>query len=214
MRAIGGLLRGLFTLASLLVLVALVMRALWVDVVTVPHNGMAPTLIYGERVLVWRGAKPDMGDVMVCEHPAKPEASVLGRAVAFAGHTIDTDGHGNLLVDSDRASIEYEADLRFWDETRQKLFTMRHGLIDYRRQHHHSFFLEQGQEFWLRTYAVNRGVYLLGDNRSDAIDDSREFGEVDPAKCKGQVFMRLTPAPRSESAVPDDVHHSYLDVIQ
>jgi signal peptidase I len=214
MRALGSLLRTLFTLASLLALVALILRSFFVDIVMVPHNGMAPTLIYGERVLVWRGAKADMGDVMVCEHPAQPEASVLGRTIAFAGHTVNSDEQGNLLVDTDRAGVQYEGELRFWDETRDKLFTMRHGLIDYRGQHRHSFFIEHGQEFSLRTYAVNRGIYLLGDNRSDLIDDSREFGEVDPAKCRGQVFIRLTPATPGPSAAPDDIHHSYLDVIR
>src|SRR5262245_12692468 len=109
MRALGSLIRLLFTLASLLALVALVFKPFFVDIIMVPHNGMAPTLLYGERVLVWRGAKADMADVMVCEHPAKPEASVLARAVAFAGHTVSGDDRGNLLVDSDRASIEYQA---------------------------------------------------------------------------------------------------------
>ena len=213
MRAIGSLLRGLFTLASLLALVALVFKTFFVDIVMVPHNGMAPTLLRGERVLVWRGAQADMADVMVCEHPAKPEASVLGRAIAFAGHTVSSDDLGNLLVDNDRASLEYEAGARFYDDTRNKLFHMKHGFIDYRRQHRHEFFLEEGTDFALRTYMVNRGIYLLGDNRADPNDDSREFGEVDPAKCRGQIFLRLTPADRGPDAIPDDVHHSYLDWI-
>jgi signal peptidase I len=214
MRAIGNLVRALFTLASLLALVALVFKTFFVDVIVVPHNGMAPTLLHGERVLVWRDATADMANVMICEHPAKPEASVLGRAVAFAGHTIDSDILGNLLVDSDRASVEYEADLRFYDDTKSKLFTMKHGFIDYRRQHRHEFFIEQGEQFSLRTYQVNRGAYLLGDNRSDPTNDSREFGEIDPAHCRGQVFMRLTPATPAADAVPDDVHHAYFDVIR
>jgi signal peptidase I len=210
MATIGSLLRGLFSLASVLALLALFLRLFFVDVVTVPHNGMAPTMTYGERVLVWRRAHVDMGDVVVCEHPAKPEASVLGRAIAFAGHVVSTDGLGNLLVDSDRASIEWDNDMRFFDVTREKLFTMRSGSIDYRRQNRHQFVIEHDSDFYLPAYEVNHGVYLLGDNRSDTVDDSREFGEVDPAKCQGQVFMRLTPAVQYD----DDVHHSYFDVIQ
>jgi signal peptidase I len=210
MSAIGSLLRGLFSLATLAVLVAMVLHLFFVDIVTVPHNGMAPTLLVGERVLVWRKAHVDMGDVMICEHPASPTASVLGRAIAFAGHTVDSDDRGGLLVDNDRASVEWQDDIRFYDATHQKLFTMRLGSIDYQRQNRHTFILERDTVFGLRTYQVNRGVYLLGDNRSDPIDDSRQFGEVDPAKCQGQVFMRLTPGEQRD----DDIQHSFFDVIQ
>ena len=87
---------------------------------------------------------------------------------------------------------------------------MRLGSIDYRRQHRHQFMIEAGSSFGLATYQVNRGVYLLGDNRSDPADDSREFGEIDPARCRGQVFMRLSPAPPQN----DDIRHGYLDWIQ
>jgi hypothetical protein len=38
-------------------------------------------------------------------------------------------------------------------------------------------------------------VYLLGDNRRERSFDSREFGEVDPETCLGQVFMIWQPAP-------------------
>jgi signal peptidase I len=212
MAAIGRVLSALFRLASLLTVIALFFKLLFVDIVVVPHNGMAPTLLSGERVLIWRNASADMGDVMVCQHPAQASASVLGRVIAFAGHTVSADYLGNLLVDDDRASVEWDDTVRFYDATREKLFTMRRGSIDYNRQNRHAFMIEQGQTFQLRTYQVNRGVYLLGDNRSDPSDDSREFGEVDPTTCRGQVFMRLTPADRT--GPEDDIHHSYLDVIK
>jgi signal peptidase I len=208
MSAIGSLLRGLLTLASWLVAIVLVMKFFFVDVIEVPHNGMAPTLIKGDRVLVWRRAHVDMADIVVCQHPANPAASVLGRAIAFAGHTVSSDA-GNLVVDDDRANIEWQRDLRFYDTTRDKLFSMRLGSINYVRQNQHAFMVEDGTNFELQPYQVEHGVYLLGDNRADPADDSREFGEVDPATCRGQVFMRLTPAPRQD----DDIHHGYLDVI-
>jgi signal peptidase I len=210
MSTLGSLLGGLVRLIGVLGLCAVFLRLFFVDIVVVPHNGMAPTMTFGERVLVWRRAHVDMGDVVICEHPAKPGASVIGRAVAFAGHVVSTDGRGNLLVDDDRSSIEWANEIRFFDATREKLFTMRTGSIDYRRQNRHEFMMERDADFYLPAYQVNRGAYLLGDNRSDTIDDSRDFGEVDPDKCQGQVFMRLTPAPQYD----DDVHHSYFDVIQ
>lgn len=210
MHSLGRALRSLLTLAFWLGASLGVLKLLYVDVVRVPHNGMAPTLIYGDLVLVWRHAHVDMGDVVVCEHPARPEASVLGRAVAFGGHTVSTDGRDSLFVDDDRASIEWEGSLRFYDVTRQKLFDMRTGSIDYMRQNRHRFVVEADHPLQLTTYTVSHGAYLLGDNRADPDDDSREFGEVDPARCKGQVFMRLRPAPRED----DDVRNGYLDVIQ
>lgn len=209
MARIGALFRSLFSLLSLCAAVAVVFKLFFVDIVLVPHNGMAPTLVYGDRVLVWRRATVDMGDVVICEHPARPEASVLGRAVAFAGHSVSTDRAGALLVDEDRANLEWGGALRFFDVTRNKLFSMRTGDIDYRRQHRHQFMVEAGETFELRSYLVNRGAYLLGDNRTAPADDSREFGEVDPAKCRGQVFLRLSPAPPQN----DDIRHGYLDWI-
>lgn len=208
MSSIGSLLRGLFTLASWLVAIALVMKFFFVDVIEVPHNGMAPTLIKGDRVLVWRRAHVDMADIVICQHPAKPEASVLGRAIAFAGHTVSSEA-GNIMVDNDRANIEWEGDLHFYDTTHEKLFFMHVGSMNYVRHNQHAFMVEDGTSFELSPYQVQHGVYLLGDNRADPADDSREFGEVDPATCRGQVFMRLTPAPRQD----DDIRHGYLDII-
>lgn len=210
MGAIWSLLRGLFSLASMLALAAGLLRLFYVDVLVVPHNGMAPTLTYGEHVLVWRRAQVDMGDIVVCEHPHKPEARVLARAVAFAGHTVGTDGVGYVLVDGERSSIDWEGELRFYDVTREKLFFMRVGSMAYQRQNRHAFVIERETDFSMRSYKVERGAFLLGDNRSDAIDDSREFGEVDPAKCHGQVFLRLWPAPAQD----DDIHHAYLAVVR
>jgi signal peptidase I len=209
MSALWRFVRGLFPMVVVLALVVVALRLFYVDILVVPHNGMAPTITYGESVLVWRRAHADMGDVMVCEHPATPGTLVMGRAVAFAGHLVDSDGRGGLVVDSDRASVEWQGELKFFDVTREKLFFMRHGTIDYARKNRHDFVVDRDADFYLRTYQVNRGVYLLGDNRTDSSDDSREFGEVDPSTCKGQVFMRLRPAPPQE----DDIHHGYLDVI-
>ena len=210
MRALRDLLQTLLKLATFAALVAGVLRIFFVDVVEMPHNGMAPTLIYGDRVLVWRRAKPDLGDIVLCEHPDKPEASVIGRALAFVGHTVSTDDRGQVFVDDSRASVEAVDTVQFYDVLREKMFTMKRASIDYRGKHRHEFFIEQGEQFRLQTFGVEHGMYLLGDNRSDTYNDSREFGEVDPARCRGEIFMRLTPARRTE---PDDINHGYFDFV-
>ena len=63
----GGALRKLLSLTTWALAIAGVLKLFFVDVIHVPHNGMAPTLVYGDLVLVWRNAKVDMADVVVCE---------------------------------------------------------------------------------------------------------------------------------------------------
>ena len=65
--------------------------------------------------------------------------------------------------------------------------------------------------FRLRDYRVDKGVYLLGDNRSELIYDSREFGEVDP-----ETLPRAghpAPAACAERATTTS-SHGYLDLIE
>ncbi len=207
MRALRGLLGLLVKLATFLALVVAVLRLFFVDAFVMPHNGMAPTLVYGEQVLVWRRAKPDLGDIVLCQHPRQADASVIGRVLAFAGHTVSTDGRGQLFVDESRASVEGGGAIRFFDQTREKMFVMRSSSIDYRGKHRHEFFVEEGTTFSLGTYGVEQGVYLLGDNRADSWNDSREFGEVDPSTCRGEIFMRMSPGePRD-----DDLEHGWFE---
>src|SRR4051812_34835095 len=99
MRIIRGALTAAFRLALVLAAIAGVLKLFFVDVYTVPHNGMAPTIVAGDQVLVWRDANADLANIMLCEHPSKPNELVIGRALAFAGHTISADRFGNLYVD-------------------------------------------------------------------------------------------------------------------
>jgi hypothetical protein len=82
--------------------------------------------------------------------------------------------------------------------------------MDYFGRHDHAYFIQAGDVFSMRTYHVEKGIYLLGDNRSETQFDSRAFGEVNPETCLGQVFMRLRPAPSRG----DELEHGYLDVIE
>jgi signal peptidase I len=210
MDALAAALSLIVKLATLAALFAGLLRWFFVDDLVMPHNGMAPTLVYGDRVLVWRRATPDMGNIVVCEHPTKPGEHVIGRAVAFAGHSVSTDARGQLFVDEDRASVETLGTVRFFDETRDRAYSMNLSSIDYNRKHRHQFFVEDGYAFALRQRDVEHGIFLLGDNRTDPYDDSREFGEVDPARCRGEVFMRLSPAAKK---MADDIHHGYFDYV-
>lgn len=196
-----------------LLVAAVVLKLFFVDVYEATDNGMAPTIVYGDQVLVWRGGKPDLGNIMLCEHPVRQNQLVMGRAIAYGGHTVSTDRFGNLYVDQSRATTELVRPMRFYDVTRKKLFFMQLGNIQYSQlhtgTHTHEYFLEENTTFDLTPYFVNRGMFLLGDNRAEPSFDSRAVGQVDANRCIGQVFMRLRPAPRND----DDIRHSYLDVL-
>jgi signal peptidase I len=195
---------------SVVVIVLVVLRLAFMDTMTIEDNGMAPTLVYGDEVLIWKNARVDMADVVVCEHPVRSSSLVVGRAIAFAGHTVRTDMNGTLYVDKDRTSAQPEHGMRFYDVTRKKLWDMQTFVIDYFGRHSHRYFIQRGDRFQLRTYTVEDGVYLLGDNRSEDSFDSRDFGEVDPEHCLGQVMMRLRPGPERG----DDLELGHLEIIQ
>jgi signal peptidase I len=196
--------------AAVVVITLVVVRLVFMESVLVQDNGMAPTLVYGDEVLVWKDANVDMADVVVCEHPVRTGAQVISRAIAFGGHTVRTDVNGTLYVDDDRTTTQPQKGMRFYDVTRKKAWDMQVSLIDYFGRHSHACFMQRGDRFQLRTYTVGKGAYLLGDNRSELGFDSRDFGEVDPERCIGQVFMRLRPSPSRG----DDLEHGYLEWIQ
>jgi signal peptidase I len=203
----------LVNLAAVVVIAGVLARLFVVELVDVRDNGMAPTLIYGDRVLVWKHASVDMANVVVCEHPARSGELVIGRAVGFAGHTVHAnDFSGVLMVDNDQTVTEDNGTARFYDVPRKRMYEMVLGQVSYLHQHDHEFFIERGEKFSMRPYSVEKGAYLLGDNRSESQYDSRAFGEVDPAHCLGQVFLRWQAAPASEG--DDDLHHHRFDIIE
>lgn len=185
-------------------------RKFFVDVALVTDNGMAPTLVYGDEVLVWRGAPLDRGDVALCPHPTRSGLHVIGRVVALPGESLQSDHLGALYIGGNRMPVESAGMMEFYDVTRKKQFTMHRGEMQYSTRFTAPFFIERDTTFSMYPYTVKKGVYLMGDNRSDRQHDSRSFGEVDPDKCQGQVFMRWKPAPPTG----DGIDHGYLDWIK
>lgn len=196
--AIQGLIRLAITLGVIGVVVSIVAKEFFVDVIEINHNGMAPNVVAGDEIAIWRGARADMLNIMVCEHPTHKGELVIGRVVAFAGHTIHRDYNGMIYVDDDRTATESDGTMLFYDVTMKKQFEMSYGHMSYGTHQDHTFFIERGTKIDLPTYAVSSGVYLLGDNRSDRIHDSRAFGEVQPDTCLGQAFLRLKSAPSND----------------
>jgi signal peptidase I len=208
--ALQGLIRFAIVLGVILVVGGLIAKEFFVDVVVITHNGMAPTVVAGDEIVVWRGASVDMANVVVCEHPTREDDLVIGRALVFPGHTIHRDYNGVIYVDNDRTATEPQAALMFFDVTMNKLYEMTYGMISYGGRHDHGYFIERGTKIDLPTYRVTSGVYLLGDNWSAPTHDSRAFGEIQPDTCLGQAFMRLKSAPSND----DDLKRSPIGFIE
>jgi signal peptidase I len=196
--------------AALIVIGCLVVFVLFMQRVTVDTNAMAPTLVYGDEVLVWKGAEIARTDVAVCPHPVRTEQWIFGRTIAFAGERVTTDLRGTLTLDSDRLPTNFEGTRSFYDVTLRKQSTMAYGLIDFGSRYSHPFFLEKGYSLRIEPFVVNQGIYLLGDNRSFERYDSREVGEIDPESCLGQVVLRWKKGPPTG----DDLDHGRFDIIE
>jgi signal peptidase I len=203
-----GLFKVLLWVLAIGLLVAAILNLFFVDVVQVTHNAMAPTLVAGEQAFVWRSAEASMGNVMVCEHPAQPGHFVIGRVVGKPGMRIEAP-QGQLTIAGTRVDKDIEGTTRFYDVLQDRTDTMQHGVATMGNTQHR-FFQRQDHTLRIRPVEVQRGLYLLGDNRSHPHNDSRTFGEVDPATCLGRVFMRFRPAPED----PNDLDHGWFEWIR
>jgi signal peptidase I len=203
-----GLLKLTVWIAVPLLIAAAVLRIFFVDVAVVGHDGMAPTLVAGEYVAIWRNAAANIGDVLICQHPGEPGKHVMGRVLAKAGYTVTTDRFGQVVVGDVTVKRDFRGERRFYDTARQEMVDMAYGIAKF-GYFENEFFIQKGKKPYLRATTVKTGVYLLGDNYTSEGNDSRYFGEVDPETCVGQVFMRLWPAEDRG----DDIDHLPLSLI-
>lgn len=194
-------------LAVILIAAAVVLRIFFVDVAVVGHNAMAPTLIAGDEIVVWRGGSAEMGTIMMCEHPSVPGEFVIGRVVGHPGMTIDTV-RGHLRIQGSVATVNFSGDMTFTDTVAGTTDEMRFGVESFGNTDH-MFFVKKDQLFEMEPMDAGGGLFLLADNRSFEGQDSRTFGSVNPMSCRGSVFMRLQPA----SNTPSELGHGWLDLL-
>jgi len=201
-----------------LLIVGGVMRFFFIDEVVVGHNGMAPTMLTGEKVLLWRGSDIKMGDIVVCRHPGQPQIFVMGRVIALGGMTVSSprgqltisgSAPGTARVDSSTPDRDILGHPRFHDVDNGVTTEMTYG-IEKLGNTDFTFFEPRRFTFRLREHEVaDDKIFLLGDNRGYLGQDSRAFGDVDPDTCKGNLFMRWRPVD-DEGA---DLGHGWLDVL-
>ena len=202
-----GTLKVLAFLAGIALIVGAVLRIFFVDLAVVGHNAMAPTLIAGDEIMVWRSA-PDFGDVTICAHPADPSRLVIGRVVGKPGMLLDTQ-RGQLRIDRRILERDIEQPVQFYDGVNDRTDEMYYGLEKLGNTEHY-FWHRTNYNFTFRPVQVTTGIWLLSDNRSYPGEDSRTFGEVDPETCIGDVFMRLQPSPNPGS----NLEYGWLDIIE
>lgn len=205
-------------IGGFLLIVGGVMRFFFIDEVVVGHNGMAPTLLTGEKVLLWRGSKIGMGDIVVCRHPGQPQIFVMGRIIALGGMEVSAPRGlltvaGTMPGQSHAQSSTPDRDItgypRFHDVDNGVTTEMTYG-IEKLGNTDHFFFEPRHFTFRLRPHQVPEDkIYLLGDNRGYPGQDSRAFGDVDPSTCKGNLFMRWQPVD-DEGA---NLRHGWLDIL-
>jgi signal peptidase I len=199
-KMIWGLIKTMVWIFIVAVIIIAASRFFFIDIAEVGHNGMAPTLVVGDVVAVFRGARVDIGDVVICKNPIRKGEFVTGRVIAKAGSTVQTDRQGQLEVDEKSFDVAWRGAMRFYDSVSTRRFNVKLGSTR-TGDSEYQIFMEEKNTFSVRPTHVERGVYLLGDNRMPHSYDSRTFGEIDPESCVGRVFFMLQPSNAREPEI-------------
>lgn len=201
--------KGLLKLIGFIVLLAAIVGGviftLFVTIVDVGHNAMAPTMTLGDRVLVWKSEKFALGQVVLCEHPRQAGAYVMGRIVGRPGHTVNIE-HGQLTIAGKTPHLGRTEVVDFHDAELGRTVRMRMTEEDILDRVHRIFVREGSTARMTRPHEVKSGLFLMNDNRTHRGEDSRYYGEVNPERCIGRIFMRLT-------ATSPELGNEALDII-
>ncbi len=193
--------------AAGVIVVLLLLKVLLFDVATVGHNGMAPTLVRGERVLINKRGKPLEDTIAVCQHPTE-DGWVVGRVAAVEGSTVESFGttlriDGRAVPFDDRGSASFLNE----DDGQKRQVVWGYEIIG---DQSHMVFLGEGKRHLVRKTFVDPGkVFLLGDYRGYMGQDSRAYGMVDASSCRGTIVFRLTPAAGLEAPIS----HGYFEPV-
>jgi signal peptidase I len=185
-----------------------ILKLWYVDIVEVGHNGMAPTMIIGDRVLVWRNARLERNDIALCRHPTEEGRYVIGRVLLETGESLAID-RGMMRRNSFRIGRDIRGEVDFVDGETGRSARYTWGVEEIADTQTHLFFEHADRAPVIRDQSQVRGLFLLGDNRAHVGEDSRAFGVVQPVSCVGQVFLRAGAG----EGLPDEIPHRPLDIL-
>jgi len=176
-----------FIKAALIVLViSLALRVFLVFPFQVESTDMEGSFYEGDFLLVnqlsYKFGEPELGEIVVFEHPFKIGESTIGRIIALEGQTVEIIGK-TVYVDNE-ALTEY-SNVKYTD---RDIIPEIYSARDY-----------------LQPVEVPTGMMFVLDDNRDLAEDSRNFGLVtlDAVKGKGMfVYWSWQPdsdSPRMES---------------
>jgi signal peptidase I len=192
---------------AVVIVIALVLKAFVFDMAEVGHNGMAPTLIHGERVLINKRADPVIGSIAVCRHPTE-DGWVVGRVVATGGMVVDSAG-GKLRVDGEPVVFDEKGKTSFYNADNEQTTAVIWGDEYVGAQPHRIFIGEDRRQSIRKTEVPGGTLYLLGDHRAYMGQDSRAYGPVDASECRGTIVFRVTPV----DGLDQGLAHGYFEPI-
>jgi signal peptidase I len=191
-----------------IIVIALVLKVFLFDMAEVGHNGMAPTLVRGERVLINKRAAPGLGSIAVCEHPTEV-GWVVGRVAATEGMTIDSFG-SELRIDGDPIAFDRKGSTSFYNADNDLTRTVLWGDEHFGMRPHQIFMADKGRHLVHETEVPEGKLFLLGDYRAYMGQDSRAYGVVDASTCRGTIVFRVTPV----EGLGSEIAHGYFEPIR
>jgi signal peptidase I len=181
-----------------LILVGFAVRVLLLDVFVVPDDdktsaSVAPTLAGGDTVLFMARNKPAFGDLVRCTDPEYPTRFVIGRVVGLAGDVVEANGK-ELTVNGKRYLGEMacaETKISIPHPTSGSTVEIICDQVSMAGHPHLRGGSDKVTFFSPTKTTVGEGMlFLLSDDRSYH-DDSRDFGTVPAASCRGRIVFRL-----------------------
>jgi signal peptidase I len=191
-----------------LIVIALILKALFFDMAELAHNGMAPTLLRGERVLIYKKGAPTLGSIAVCQHPTE-EGWLVSRVAATEGMTIDSFGK-ELRIDGEPVVFEEHGRTSFYNADTDFTASLVWGDEHFGPKPHRIFMEEDGRHRIRETELAAGEIYLLNDYRAHWVEDSRAFGPLDASSCRGTIVFRLFPV----EGLDREIAHHYFEPIR
>ncbi|MDO8623889.1 MAG: signal peptidase I [bacterium] len=164
----GGWLKDLFTLALLIVLVVLPLRAFVISPFVVDGESMHPTFQNLDYLIIdeisYRFESPKRGEVIVFRYPLNPSIFYIKRVIGLPGETVSIN-HGAISIKDASGLLQTLAEpyVATEDATYSKSVTLGSG-----------------------------EYFVMGDNRPNS-SDSRVWGPLPEKDIVGRVFLRLLP---------------------